>query len=119
MREQASLLVPMPGSAWQAHPGDKVEVRRIVHVGKIQQTGNLPLPKNTDWRGNLAEFILAGHAIERTDRRADPVLRLDPSRIQTADDSVGLTADQMREALLRIKNLIANSVVMGFHGISP
>jgi hypothetical protein len=25
----------------------------------------------------------------------------------------------MREALLRIKNLIANSVVMGFHGISP
>ena len=67
MPEQASLLVPMPGSARQAHPGNKVEVRRIVHVGEIKQAGNLRLPKNTDWSGNLAEFILAGHTIKGTD----------------------------------------------------
>ncbi len=76
MREQASLLVPMPGSAWQAHPGNKVEVRRIVHIGEIQQAGNLRLPKNTDWRGNLAEFILTGHAVAGTGGRADLILRL-------------------------------------------
>jgi hypothetical protein len=117
--EEAWLFVPVPGPAWQAHPWDEIEICRLIHVGEVEQAGNLRLPKSPDWRGTLAEFILAGHAIIRTGGRADPVLRLKPSRIQAADDGVGLPADQMGESMFRIENVISDSVVMSFHGMFP
>jgi hypothetical protein len=70
LSEQARLLVPVPSPAWQVHPGNKVEVGRVVHVGEVEQPGNLRLPKRPNGRRNLSEFIITGHAVMRIDRRA-------------------------------------------------
>jgi hypothetical protein len=112
-----SLLVLVLGPARQAWPRNKVETARLVHAARIKKGRRTNFPEGAQRRSVPAEFVFAGHAIARPGSGSYLILRLGMSRIQEADNRVRLPADKVRKTLLRIKNMIADSVMVSFHGV--
>jgi hypothetical protein len=117
MSERMSLLVLVLGSAREARPRNKVEIARLVHAARIRKGRRTYFPKGARRRSVPAEFVFPGHAVTRSGGGSYLILRIGTSRIQAADNCVRLPANEVGKTLLRIKNMISDSVMVGFHGV--
>jgi hypothetical protein len=117
--KRISLLVLVLGPARQAQPRNEVQIGRLTYAGAIKEVRNIYIAEGAHWRRIPTEFVFAGHAIAGPGGGSYLILRLGASRIETANDRVGMLADEMRETVLRIKHVVSNGEMVISHGASP